>query len=69
MGETVSLDGVRELIAAMVRDAVGRRLTGDAHTPRHIVVTGPLGSGKRTAATLMARALAILDPRPKLPSP
>ena len=53
--------GLLELLELLIEDDIGRRRIGSA-MPRHVVITGGVGTGKRTAAMAITKVLSILNP-------
>jgi hypothetical protein len=62
IGETVGLAPVKTYLKQLIDDAVGRRAVKEAVSMRHVVLSGEFGTGKRTAAKLIAETLAVLRP-------
>ena len=48
------------LCKELVEDALGRVMLGDTHQTRHLIISGGLGSGKRTSARLTAKVLEAM---------
>ncbi|KAK3258648.1 hypothetical protein CYMTET_32312 [Cymbomonas tetramitiformis] len=57
---TVGLDTVKTWIREQLQDAIGRCSLGEPLITRHVLVKGDLGTGKKTAADLVARLLRLL---------
>ena len=60
MDETVGLEAVKAHIRQLFDDTMGRCAVGEPVSLRHTLLTGEFGTGKRTAAKLIAMAVGIL---------
>jgi hypothetical protein len=58
--ETVGLQRVKEFLVETLADAKGKKQDGSPFYPRHILMAGLTGTGKYTAAQLVARLGKIL---------
>ena len=60
MTDAVGMDRTLAVCQGIVDDCWGRSLTEHGHYARHVTIKGSLGSGKRTAATMIARTLNLV---------
>lgn len=61
MGACGRAQALLELIELLITDAIGRRRAGKAMQPRHMVITGAIGTGKRTVAIAITKVLSLLE--------
>jgi hypothetical protein len=61
INDTEGLDSVKKFISTRFADAIGRRATDEDIDLRHLVLLGSLGTGKKTAAKLVARFGDVLE--------
>jgi DNA polymerase III delta prime subunit len=57
LAETIGLDVVKKYVDQFEADSLGRHQVGEKILLRHVLVSGEFGTGKRTAARLIARSL------------
>jgi nucleoredoxin len=55
LDETVGLQPLKAFVKQRIADAVGRRATSSEPILRHVLISGAFGTGKKTAAQLLAR--------------
>jgi Holliday junction resolvasome RuvABC ATP-dependent DNA helicase subunit len=60
LSQTVGLSVVKTHVREQVTDAMGRKTKGESMRLRHVVISGDFGTGKRTAAELVARLGKVL---------
>ena len=58
----VGMHRVKELLHLLVEDVCGRVMVGEAHTPRHFLLTGHMGTGKRLSAHVITQLISVVDP-------
>lgn len=54
------LTKTKSLCTQLIEDALGRFMIGDKHQNRHLIISGHLGSGKRTSARLTVKVLEAM---------
>jgi SpoVK/Ycf46/Vps4 family AAA+-type ATPase len=60
LSQTVGLTVVKAHVREQLTDAMGRKMKGELMQMRHVIIEGDFGTGKRTAAELVARLGKVL---------
>ena len=57
----VGMHRVRETLQLLVDDMCGRTMVNEQHNPRHVMLSGASGSGKRTIGRTICQLLSLID--------